>query len=184
MSNSNKELFELKQVSIRLVNGVSLYAEKPINGPQAAIEILGKEISQFDREVICVVNLQSDGKPINFEITSVGALDYSLTSPRELLKSAILSNASKMLLLHLHPSGNLQPSGDDIRLTAKMIRLCHDIGIPLIDHIIIGGRTGEFFSFREKNLMEVDKIKYPTDLEKLNFAERKNYKTRDMEIEL
>ena len=61
------------------------------------------------------------------------------------MKAAILSNASNMMLLHNHPSGNLEPSKEDTMLTDRMNRVCELMGIPLIDHIIVGGDNTRFF---------------------------------------
>ena len=61
------------------------------------------------------------------------------------MKAAILSNASNMMLLHNHPSGNLEPSKEDTMLTDCMNRVCELMGIPLTDHIIVGGDNTRFF---------------------------------------
>ncbi len=96
---------------------------------------------QFDREVVCVVNLSSDLKPINVHFASVGSLNEAMAHPRELFKSSILSNAASMMLIHCHPSGNIFPSKADTMMTDRMNKLCELIGIPLLDHIIVGGIT-------------------------------------------
>ena len=61
------------------------------------------------------------------------------------MKAAILSNASNMMLLHNHPSGTLEPSKEDTMLTDRMNRVCELMGIPLTDHIIVGGDNTRFF---------------------------------------
>ena len=61
------------------------------------------------------------------------------------MKAAILSNASNMMLLHNHPYGNLEPSKEDTMLTDRMNRVCELMGIPLTDHIIVGGDNTRFF---------------------------------------
>ena len=61
------------------------------------------------------------------------------------MKAAILSNASNMMLLHNHPSWNLEPSKEDTMLTDRMNRVCELMGIPLTDHIIVGGDNTRFF---------------------------------------
>lgn len=72
-----------------------------------------------------------------FEI-SHGSVDSSIVSPREVLIRALLCGASRIILLHNHPSGSLIPSQEDITLTERMKKACNLIGISLIDHIIIG----------------------------------------------
>ena len=93
-------LDRLKQVAIRLVEQPPLYSETPMDGPEAAVRVMHDLLADMDREVFCIVNLQSDLRPINMNIVSVGALDHTIAHPREIFKSAILSNASRMLLIH------------------------------------------------------------------------------------
>lgn len=75
---------------------------------------------------------------------SVGSLNEAMAHPRELFKSSILSNAASMMLIHCHPSGNVFPSKADTMMTDRMNKLCELMGIPLIDHIIVGGDNREF----------------------------------------
>lgn len=125
---------------------------------------------QFDREVIAVVNLSASLKPINVHFASVGALNEAMAHPRELFKASILSNASQMLLMHCHPSGNLIPSKADSMMTDRMIKLCELMGIPLVDHIIVGGNNKEFFSFKEKGMINNPMISLNTDYRNIEFS--------------
>ena len=118
--------------------------------------------------VVCVVNLRSDLKPINVHFASVGSLNEAMAHPRELFKSSILSNAASMMLIHCHPSGNVFPSKADTMMTDRMNKLCELMGIPLIDHIIVGGDNREFFSFREKGMIDNPKITLSTDYRTLD----------------
>ena len=85
-------------------------------------------------------------------IVSMGTINASLVTGREVFKSAILSNASYVILLHNHPSGDPTPSKDDIILTKRIIETGNLIGIPLVDHIIIG--DNRYVSFRESGYMD------------------------------
>ena len=123
---------------------------------------------QFDREVVCVVNLSSDLKPINVHFASVGSLNEAMAHPRELFKASILSNAASMMLIHCHPSGNIFPSKADTMMTDRMNKLCELIGIPLLDHIIVGGDNRAFFSFKEKGMIDNPRITLSTDYRKLD----------------
>lgn len=146
--------YKLDLVSVRLVHDAPLLSDHKIDSPKAAVQVMGEFMSEVDREVMCVINLRSDGTPINGHIASIGALNQTLASPRELLKAAILSNAAQMILLHCHPSGSLVPSKEDIDVTNRMIEICDLVGIPLADHIIIGGNNRqEYFSFRAKGIL-------------------------------
>lgn len=161
--------FTLEEVSIRLVTDRTHLHEKPISSPIDAVEFLKEKMTEFDREVLCVVNLKSDGKPINFTFVSVGALNETIAHPREILKSAILSNANSILLMHNHPSGNVTPSKEDVKLTDRMLTVCSYVGISLIDHIIVGPETDGFFSMNEKKLLNKPTVMLNTDVNQLDF---------------
>ena len=153
-----KNDFKLDVVSVRLVKDAPIYSEHTFNNPADIAAVMGDCMCQFDREVVCVVNLRSDLKPINVHFASVGSLNEAMAHPRELFKSSILSNAASMMLIHCHPSGNVFPSKADTMMTDRMNKLCELMGIPLIDHIIVGGDNREFFSFREKGMIDNPKI--------------------------
>ena len=99
----------------------------------------------------------------------MGSLNYSMAHPRELLKAGILSNAAGMILAHNHTSGKLLPSEDDVKLTDKMQRVCELVGIPLVDHVIVGGDNSRYFSFQEKGLVKNPQREYQTDYRKLEW---------------
>ena len=158
---------KLTMVSVRLVKDAPIMSEKPIHKPIDAVELIGRDLCTLDREVCAVINLKASGVPINCHIASMGALDSSICHPRELLKTAILSNAAKVIMVHNHPSGNLHPSKTDVMVTDRMAQVCENMGIPLVDHIIVGGDNTEFFSFAEKEIMPFPKISYETDYNKI-----------------
>lgn len=158
---------KLNMVSIRLVKDAPIMSEKPIAKPIDAVELIGRELCELDREVCVVINLKSSGVPINCHIVSMGALDSSVCHPREILKVAILANAAKVILIHNHPSGSLNPSKSDVMLTDRMAQVCENMGIPLVDHIIVGGDNRNFFSFAEKDILPFPKLTYETDFNKI-----------------
>lgn len=88
----------------------------------------------------------------------MGALDYAVVSPRELFKASILSNAASIVLLYNHPSGEIEPSENDVLITKRVKTVADLIGIPLLDHIIVGWNNPKHFSFLSEKLMEKDKI--------------------------
>lgn len=155
-------------VSIRLVKDAPILCDKTIHEPIDAVEMLGKEMSELDREVLCVLNLRTNGVPVNCNFVSMGAVDSAFAHPREIYKSSILSNASAMILLHNHPSGNLNPSKWDTMITDRLLKLGDLIGIPLLDHIIVGGDNLSYFSFKEKGILEFDQTIYEDDYMKLD----------------
>lgn len=111
---------ELEVVNIRLVKEPSLYSEQTLDNPQAVVELMAKELSQYDREVFCIPNMKNNGQVINMNLVSVGTINASLVIPREVFKSSILANASAIIGLHNHPSGNVKPSKEDMIVTRKL----------------------------------------------------------------
>lgn len=165
----NEHPFELDVVSVRLVKDAPIFSKNRLTEPMEVVSILGDYMCEFDREVVCVVNMKADLTPINVHFASMGALNEAIAHPRELLKTSILSNAASIMLMHCHPSGQLLPSKSDTMMTDRLNTICELIGIPLIDHIIVGGDNREFFSYKEKGMIKNPHITLATD-----------YKTLDM----
>lgn len=168
------EKYGIEQVSVRMIREAHLLSDEKIQNPQDAIRILGDVFKDYDREVVGVVHLRSDNVPINMTIVSMGCLNQSLVHPREMLKAAFLSNASSIMMFHNHPSGSLVPSREDIAITNRMQQLCMLAGVPVVDHIIIG-QNDFYYSFREKDILPMDDIRYSIDLSgvDLQVAEKK-----------
>lgn len=160
---------KLEQVAIRMVEQPPLYSNEPMNNPDVAIRVMNEFLSQMDRELFCIVNLQADLTLINMNIVSVGSLNEALINPREIFKSAILSNAHSMMLIHNHPSGNLTPSTSDIQTTARMQELGELMGISLVDHIITG-RNGNYYSFRDKGEFPDSRVRFSTRVEDIDLT--------------
>ena len=152
----NRKSFHLDQAAIRMVKEPPLYSEFPLNSPQAVVKLLADIYKDYDREVFTVINLRPDFKPINLNIVSIGALDQAMAHPREVMKSAILSNASSIMLVHNHTTGSLLPSREDNQITDRMNQICGLMGIKLIDHVIIGPRD-EYYSFHENSVLPTSK---------------------------
>ena len=146
---------ELEVVNIRLVKEPSLYSEQTLDSPQAVVELMAKELSQYDREVFCILNMKNNEQIINMNLVSVGTINASLVIPMEVFKSSILANASAIIGLHNHPSGNVKPSKEDMIVTRKLQKCGQLLGIELLDHIIVGGTNGKMLSFREEKMLNV-----------------------------
>jgi len=144
--------YKLEQVSVRLklMEEAPLYSTDKIDTPDRAIEIMSDMMKSLDREHVCVVNLDGASHPINFNVVSMGSINMSPVVMSEVFKTAILSNATRILLLHNHPSSNITPSKEDHAVTAKVMMASMLMGIPLVDHIIVGGGTGEYFSYKKE----------------------------------
>lgn len=144
---------EIKVVNIRLVREPSFYGDELVSSPDDALRVVANELKRYDREVFAVLNLKTNGKPINLNICSVGTLDASLVSPREVFKSCILSNAASFIAIHNHPSGTARPSREDEDITERLSNCAKLMDIRMLDHIIIAGETGEMFSFQSEGLL-------------------------------
>ena len=169
----NKEVQEsLRQVGIRLIEEPPLLSPEPMSSPEAAVRVLGEWLSEMDRELFCVVNLNSNLTPINMNVVSMGALNVAYVHPRDAMKSAILSNAAYMMLIHNHPSGSMTPSKEDIKITDQIQSAASLMGIPVLDHIIVG-RHQEFFSIRENNVFSYQNdMQYTSDISKLRWTQQ------------
>ena len=140
----------LEVVKIRLVKEDALSYCGDINSPEKAIKLIQQELSTYDREVVCVVNVRSDCTPINMNIVSIGTINASMCSPRDIFKSSILSNAAGIVMFHNHPSGRCAPSEDDIEITKRIEEAGKLLDIELLDHIIVSsGPLPGYYSFKE-----------------------------------
>lgn len=144
--------YELKQVQVRLrlSEAEPLYSTESITSPEIAAKVMAGALAEMDREYCCVVNLDGSNHPINFNIVSIGDINHAYVPVQNIFKSAILSNATSIMLLHNHPSGSLNPSKDDIELTRRVIEAGAIMNIPVIDHLIVIGGTAELVSIREE----------------------------------
>ncbi|MCR5691511.1 MAG: JAB domain-containing protein [Eubacterium sp.] len=144
----------LKNVRIRLVlsEADNLYSNENIGSPAEAISVMSELLKSLDREYVCVVNLDIKNRPINYNLVSIGDISSANVPMQNVFKSAILSNTASLMLFHSHPSGDCSPSKDDFTMTEKVIQAGKLLNIPVLDHIIIAGGSGNYYSFRENNL--------------------------------
>lgn len=139
---------ELEVVRVKMITDKKLYSEYPLTSPEAVCRFVSKELADYDREVMCVLNCSTKGQVLNMNVVSMGTLDACLVTGRELFKSAILSNAASVILVHNHPSGDYHPSREDKVITAKISAGGKLLGIDVVDHIIVAGNSGEYYSMR------------------------------------
>lgn len=118
--------------------------------PDIAAELAGGLIPRADREYLFVICADAKYTPVSIEIVSKGTACSCIAETREIFKTAIISNAANILLVHNHLSGDPSPSTEDLMLTRDIIRAGKIIGIPIVDHIIIA--DGKVFSFKEKGM--------------------------------
>lgn len=123
---------------------------KKILSPQDVFKLMKSKIKDFTREHFYIICLNSRNMVIS-EI-SVGTLNASLVHPREVFAEAIKNKAASVTLVHNHPSGDPEPSDDDLKITKRLIESGKILGIEVIDHIIV--TKSKYFSFKEKKLIK------------------------------
>jgi len=103
------------------------------------------------QEYLIAFNLDGRNMVISKNVITVGLIDQSLVHPREVYTNAIKEMAASIIIVHNHPSGDLEPSMDDIKTTEKIKQAGEILGIPLLDHIIVSKKG--YFSFKEKHFL-------------------------------
>ncbi len=131
-------LIELSKRYGKLVKGG--YNKKPITSAKDVYDMLSDEMRNYKKEVLKVVLLDTKNVPIAVKEISVGTLNSSLAHPREVFKEAIKESAYSIILVHNHPSGNPEPSKEDLEMTKNIIEIGKIINIPIIDHVIVGDK--------------------------------------------
>lgn len=109
------------------------------------------EMKQLDHEEFRVILLNTKNSVIRVLTVAVGSLNASLVHPREVMKPAIRASAAGILMVHNHPSGDPEPSAEDVELTRRFMKCCELIGIDFVDHVIIG--DGAFKSLKNSGLI-------------------------------
>lgn len=125
-------------VKVKLVReNIMHYKERKIRSPLDAYNLMKDFLGDLDREHFVVMCLDTKNQPTFLQIVHIGSLNASVVHPREILKSAILSNSASIIVGHNHPSDVPDPSQEDILVTERLKQACEIIGIELLDHIII-----------------------------------------------
>lgn len=122
-----------------------------ITSPRDVVRVYGPALRHLKYELFKVILLDSANHFLRDVTISTGILNSSLVHPREVFQPAILEPAAGIILLHNHPSGNPDPSGEDIRITRQLSEAGKILGIPVHDHIIIADH--ESTSFAERGLL-------------------------------
>jgi DNA repair protein RadC len=140
------------RISLVREAGVKL-AEKPqVRQPSEAARMLAAYFGEPDREVFVVALLTVRHRVLGLHTVSVGCLTSSLVHPREVFKAAILSGAAALIVAHNHPSGDPEPSAEDLSLTRRLAAAGTLMGIEVLDHVIIG-EHGRYVSLKERGAL-------------------------------
>lgn len=122
-----------------------------IKDPQSVVKAIRASIKDKAKEHFKLILLNARNKILGVSTISIGSLNASIVHPREVFKDAIVHSAYSVVLAHNHPSGDPEPSEDDLTITKRFIEAGKILGIHVTDHIIIS-KNG-FFSFKDKGLM-------------------------------
>ncbi len=137
-------LFEFnKRHNISKQNG------KPIKTAKDVFDYCSPKLSGVDKEHFMILHMDTRNKIIKDEIVSVGTLNSSLIHPREVFKSAIKESANAIILVHNHPSGDVEPSEEDKKITDILFKAGELLSIKVLDHVIIG--KDSWYSFKDKS---------------------------------
>ncbi|MCX6164669.1 MAG: DNA repair protein RadC [Ignavibacteriae bacterium] len=121
-----------------------------ITKPEEIVKYIKTEIEDYSKEHFFVVSFDVRNRVIGIDKTSKGTLSASLVHPRETFESAIRRHAAQIIVAHNHPSGDTEPSEDDIRITKRLYEAGKIMGIELLDHIII--TKDGYCSLKDKNI--------------------------------
>ncbi|MCR0613022.1 DNA repair protein RadC [[Clostridium] innocuum] len=140
-------------VSLKLCKEKSImYEPRSITRSEDCIQLIKTMIGDSAREKFIVIALNPKNEPTAIEICSLGTTDMALVHPREVFKTALVSNATKIIIAHNHPSGSVKPSKNDIEITKALVDASAILDIPILDHIIIGDYY-YYYSFSEHCLI-------------------------------
>ncbi len=127
-------------------------ANNCVRSPKDAATIITDYLRGADREHFVGLYLNSANGLITLHTISVGTLNSSLVHPREVFKMSLMVNAAAVIVGHNHPSGNIEPSKEDIEITRQLADSGKILGIPLHDHVIVSGGN-RYTSFAERGLV-------------------------------
>jgi DNA repair protein RadC len=125
--------------------------KKKITSPLDVYDLFSPLMKDESREVFLVAWLSSANRVQGFEIISSGTLNSAVVDPRAVFRSAIVANCANIIIAHNHPSGNLDPSNEDIAITKKLVEVGKVIEINIFDHLIFA--DDKYMSFVERNLI-------------------------------
>lgn len=124
-----------------------------VRSPEDAYFLVKNHMRYLDREHFCAIMLNNKNQVLAQETVAVGSLSAALVHPRELFKDCIRKSAAAVVLVHNHPSGDPEPSPEDIKLTDRLSRAGALLGIRVLDHVIVGDRR--YVSLRERGFIGV-----------------------------
>lgn len=154
MKKSNYSIYGYRgyKVSLKLVRErANSYDPVFIRNPGDVFEFLKDTLGISDKERAVSILLDNKNKVIGVDEVSIGTINSTIFHPREIFKAVLLSNAVNFIICHNHPSGNPEPSPEDIQVSERIKKAAEVMGISLLDHIIIGNVS--FVSLKDKGYL-------------------------------
>jgi DNA repair protein RadC len=142
---------EVIAAAIRFVEEKAIYTSATLQSARETKDLLRLRIGDKEREIFCVLYLNSQHQLLEVEELFMGTIDGAAVYPREIAKAALAHNAAAVILGHNHPSGITEPSSADRRITERISSSLGLLDIRVLDHVIVS--TSESFSFAEEGLL-------------------------------
>lgn len=135
----------------------SAQTTRKIKSPREAVQYVSEYFSPYLRdsknECFIIVLLDIKNKPIKHIEISKGSVNASIVDPKDVIKEATLNSASSIILVHNHPSGETDPSEEDVKITSQIVKACELVNVKVLDHIILGKNHEDYFSFATNKLI-------------------------------
>jgi DNA repair protein RadC len=135
----NSQKYHIPVIKLLLVREGDEGDEAPqITSPMDASLILGERMRDLPSENLVAMYLDTKNRVMGIETVAVGGLNCNHIEPREVFRGALVANAAAIIIAHNHPSGDTSPSPEDLGMTQKLVHVGELLGVPVLDHIIVG----------------------------------------------
>ena len=125
--------------------------DQPLTGSAQVVEMLRPRCASLPHEELFVIPMDARCRPLGLRQIARGGLTECAAAPRDVFRALVLESCAQAIIAHNHPSGDPEPSPEDVAFTARLAEAGFTLGIPIIDHIIIG--NGSYFSFADEGLL-------------------------------
>jgi DNA repair protein RadC len=143
--------YKIPDYKIMLVRDSNITTDKKrISHPNDVVNVFQTYLEGLDREHFCIAMLDRKNNILGINTVSIGSVSASIVHPREVFKPAVIIGASGIILCHNHPSGDTNPSNEDIEITNRLKEAGKILGIEIVDHVIIGD---DYYSFMSNGLL-------------------------------
>ena len=128
--------------------GSQLFEGRRVRSPEDTANIIRDFIGDSDREIFVFLGLSTKNEPQVLQVVHTGSINSSIVHPRDVMKALILANCAACIISHNHPSNDVSPSPEDIKVTERLVAAGRILGIDVLDHLILA--TDRYLSLKEK----------------------------------